>query len=1220
MQQGRLVVPRSVCNAAGLPARRTPGTANGAAEPTPNYFTQAHIDFASKAFIDYQQKYVGDIYFAEDVEIGSKEWVTLIEEIFAYITGDIHSGDPKGEVRAFLRDYEAVKNAWEELIKDQTPAVQEQSRNYLSEEEDNDLKGIQAGADRTSGEYQPESSKARDSTNNGRGEREDHRRSRKTKAWGNLSAKKRLGIVNAVSSHISDSKNYAEIRHYLATIIGKPVADMNLQDKQTAIEMLTQDLYESITNLGNTRPYLEQRWSLLGNIRPIIEAIYGDDVQFQQRTDTLTDRDVLAIAKRDGLTETLSKKDQNVAGILLKRGEALGNLQEQKAEQERILEKLQEKSPKNHTEITKAKNRIKIYEDQIAKASAELRELESMENAKVLLETVRPAVERKLIAERKAELAKYGTIPQGEKAVRKSDLPKSTDGENKVSKTARTVYEAGVTPEDFAELIDKEVYLKNGLSYIPVSNSDATQKAIDTITEEGWEAARGAWSRQVRAGKVNAELSAIGSLLLNDAAKAGDKQTWLDVLHDYQYMGTNAAQGLQATRILKKLSPDDSLYMMKRSVSQMVEDMHLQDVYIDPVLEREYLEATTDTAREKARRKLTKHIAMQIPATFLDRWRSLRYVNMLGNFRTQVRNVTGNMGMIAITEMKNLVATGIEQIASLASGGRYSRTTAVFVGKELMKSSKEDFGNVEAIVLGGGKYADETAETTAFSKDVMDQRKIFKLKPLEGYRKLTNWAMEQGDLVFSKHAYAIALGRYLKAHGVKSGDLSKVDPVLMEEARLHAVKEAQETTFRDTNTLSGWISKIGRRKDTPKVVKVLSEGILPFRKTPANILVRAEEYSPLGIINSVVLSVQSMQKDSRVTGDQVVNSWAKTLTGTGLFLFGMLLQGLGLLTGGPDDDEGQDQFESLYGWQNYAITLPDGTNLTIDFLSPAAMSLFMGAQLNKIRQDGDVKLKELERAITSIADPMVEMSMLQGVNDTLENIQYVEDNLGQFAINAAMSYFTQGLTNTMLGQIERSLETERVTTYVDKESSLPNWLQRQLGKMSAKTPIWDYNQVPYINVWGEEELYPGTMANMAQNMLLPSFVDKGAADAVYEELMRLNEVQSTNVFPKTPEKTVSFTDKNGVEFENYNLTADEYVVLAKAKGQTQRKVIEDMVSNRDYQNLSDEDKVKAIRFAYTYANEKAMIDVLNAEGFRAKWRQQIKGNVAQAIIQHVLEQ
>ena len=45
---------------------------------------------------------------------------------------------------------------------------------------------------------------------------------------------------------------------------------------------------------------------------------------------------------------------------------------------------------------------------------------------------------------------------------------------------------------------------------------------------------------------------------------------------------------------------------------------------------------------------------------------------------------------------------------------------------------------------------------------------------------------------------------------------------------------------------------------------------------------------------------------------------------------GMLLQGLGLLSAGPDEDDKEDAFEDLNGWQDYALTLPDGTNLTID--------------------------------------------------------------------------------------------------------------------------------------------------------------------------------------------------------------------------------------------------------------------------------------------------
>lgn len=50
----------------------------------------------------------------------------------------------------------------------------------------------------------------------------------------------------------------------------------------------------------------------------------------------------------------------------------------------------------------------------------------------------------------------YGTIPEGEHPVRDDSLPKSTNGKDKVSLTARTVKGAEVTPDGLVDLLDKE--------------------------------------------------------------------------------------------------------------------------------------------------------------------------------------------------------------------------------------------------------------------------------------------------------------------------------------------------------------------------------------------------------------------------------------------------------------------------------------------------------------------------------------------------------------------------------------------------------------------------------------------------------------------------------------------------------------------------------------------------------------------------------------------
>lgn len=813
----------------------------------------------------------------------------------------------------------------------------------------------------------------------------------------------------------------------------------------------------------------------------------------------------------------------------------------------------------------------------------------------------------------------YGNLPDGEHPVREDSMPKSTNGKDKVSLTARTVKGAGATPDEFVDLLHKET-LGGRFSYIPIKNSDTVQKAYDEIVKKGWEVAMGEWEAKVRRGEVSAELTATGSLLLNHAAKAGDRTAWLSVLHDYQIMGTNAGQAIQAMRILKTLTPDDSLYMIERSVEQMVEDMKLgADIVIDENLKQNYLNAETDGERETARQAIAKDVARQIPSTAMDKWTALRYLNMLGNLRTQGRNILGNLGMSVTSGVKNTVATSIEWIANKASGGKFHRTKSIFVNKDQLKAAKNDFANVKDVALNGGKFNDPMAKTLQFQQEVQDARKIFKFAPLEGYRRATNWAMDTGDLVFSKVAYGRALAGYLKANGIKETDFSKIDQKTLDEARAYAINEAQETTFRDNNWLSSWVSKVGRRKDTPKAGKMISEGVMPFRKTPANILLRAEEYSPLGIVNATVKSIQAAK--GNVTGADVVNSWAKALTGTGLFALGMWLNNSGMLSGGPDEDDDKDWFEDLYGWQNYAIQIGDN-NYTIDFLSPAAMPLLMGAQLNELRQESGVELKDLEKALLSIADPMIEMSMLQGVNDTLDNIRYAESNMGQFLINAGVSYLTQGLTNSFLGQLERSLEGQRMSTYTDKDSDLPAWLQKALGKASAKTPGWDYNQIPYVDAWGEiEDIAP--LPGFAENALSPSYISQGITDAVYEELNRLNDAQSDiNVYPQTPDKTVTFDDAYGVRHEDYNLSAEEYVELAQLQGQTQKEMVEDILSNYQYSGLTDQEKAKAVQLAYQYSKEYSRQEVLGADGFSSKWMADAaaEGDLVNAIIAHTNEE
>lgn len=817
----------------------------------------------------------------------------------------------------------------------------------------------------------------------------------------------------------------------------------------------------------------------------------------------------------------------------------------------------------------------------------------------------------------------YGTLPSGENPVRPDDAPRSTNGEDRVSQTVVTAKGAQVTPDEFVPLIENET-MKGGFSFIPVSNNDVTQRATARISEKGWSRALADWTSDVRAGKAGDSITATGALLYNYAVNSGDTGLALSVLSDYAAAVRNSARGLQAARIMKTLTPSNRLYMMEQNIRNLAERLGITEgLHLDKELAQQYLDAQDDAARDKIIEDIQQDVADQIPSTLLDKWTAWRYVNMLGNFKTQGRNFVGNIGMQAVQRAKDGIATALESIAYHASGGKFERTKSFTVDKALRDAAKADFKNVRTVALGEGKYH-EGGDSDAFLRGVEDKRTIFKnngdwgttessnpfvraarittdtaAKGLEGYRRATNWAMEQGDVIFSKGAYANALAGYLKAHQVTAEQFSSAEwqrrnGTFVDKARQYAIKEAQESTFRDSNTLSSWVSRIGRRRDTPKAARIAAEGLAPFRKTPVNVLVRAEEYSPLGLINTAIDSIKAYRgakgettfADADITGADIVNSLSKTLTGTGLFLAGMALQNAGLLRGGDDDDDNQATFDDLTGHQAYSLELPNGVSYTLDWMTPAAMPLFMGAQLNELRQDGGIELKDLEKSLTSIAEPMLEMSMLSGVNSTIDDLKYSDDNFGQLAISLAVSYLTQGLTNSLVGQLERTSEDVRMSTYTDKNSTVPTWLQKTIGKSSAKMPGLDYHQIPYVDQWGEEEPSGDVLSRAIQNTLSTGYYSKVELDDTEKELARLAEATGeTSVYPKWIDKSFM------VDGETKNLTAEEYTKYAKATGQARKSAVDALMKNSGYQKLSDENKVKAVQRAYEYANAKGKMAV-----------------------------
>lgn len=807
-------------------------------------------------------------------------------------------------------------------------------------------------------------------------------------------------------------------------------------------------------------------------------------------------------------------------------------------------------------------------------------------------------------------IRRYGEIPEGENATRQVRLPRKTSDKEKVSQTVRTILEANATPDEIVPTIE-ELALRGEYSYETYSDKQAISDAETKIKDVGWAQALTSWTDNVRRGNVSKENTAMGWALYNNAANSGDTATALTILNNMVEHQRSAAQALQATRILKKLSPETQLYQVQRSVKNLQEEINKRygdkkspKLKIDRELAERFLRAKDQKERDNVLTDIYRDIGRQMPSRFIDKWNAWRYLAMLGNARTHIRNIVGNAGFAPVVAVKNAIATGIEAGVNKVSGGKLSRSKAFISGKSgkaLFSAAAADFDKIQDVAMGGGKYSEFANANKAIEEGrVIFQSKVPGLKQvskgLEKARRFNSAALETEDMWFSKPHYAYAMAQYCKANGITAEMIAEGKGI--EKARKYAIKEAQKATYRDTNAFSQFVSEIGRRRGSKngveKIATGIIEGILPFRKTPANILMRGVEYSPLGLANGIKQALWDVRTGKK-TGAEAIDSISAGLTGTGLLGLGVYLASQALLRGHGGDDDDKREFEDLQGHQTYSLELPDGTSITLDWLAPECLPLFIGVNLWEETNGGkeSLTLSELLTAISNVSEPLLEMSCLQSLNAIFDVVGYAKSDgiaaLPKAVASAATSYLTQALP-TLLGQAERTGEGKRYTTYTNKNNKyLTPDMQYAVGKASARIPGWDYNQIPYIDAWGRTELTGKPGERAFNNFLNPAYTSNIDESPMEKELMRLYNATGESVFPSRASKNLT------VNGEAVTLGADDYVKYAQQKGQGAYKRLTALTRDSEYKKLTNEEKVQCVKDLYTLTDQIAKSKVSKYE-------------------------
>lgn len=677
---------------------------------------------------------------------------------------------------------------------------------------------------------------------------------------------------------------------------------------------------------------------------------------------------------------------------------------------------------------------------------------------------------------------------------------------------------------------------------------------------------------------------AIAEVLIYEMKKPNNKvknktNKIVKLISDLSILGTESGQFVQALSMLSKLEPVQRMMHLKRILDRLERQYQNTKPFkfnIDEKLFEEMAKAKTLEEAIIVENKIIKEAINQVPSRTLDKLNAWRYLSMLLNPTTHLRNIIGNIIMTPLIASKNFIGANIEMFIP-----EDQRTKSIIVDKKYIEFARNDYESVSGAISGSGKYDSKT--------EIERNKKIFNTRALEYLRKTNSNLLDLEDTFFSKFHYVNALSGYLNARKIDIETISQED---LEKARKYSILEAQKAVFRDFN---GFANLLNHASNQNMLYYFAIQGTVPFTKTPFNIAKRGMEYNPIGIIYQLIKSISDHQKGYYDT-NKFIDSISAGLSGTIVVALGMLLASLGLLSTGKDDESDKEaSFMKMLGNQQFSLVLPHGT-YTIDWAVPATLPLFVGANMFKelSREAEGSMANVIPEALLNTLDPLFELTAFSGLSRTIQSfsgntIQFISETMK----TTAQNYVLQ-LLPTIFSKIAKIIDPISRSTYASKESEINPFVEETLRKMINKIPfLTEYNE-PYVDQFGRE------VTNSDFNSVLGKFFAQFASVGYYNSTINTKEEDlilklftsslNQDVLPKL---TPSYITYNG---EKYIMKANELSSFAKTLGTNSKQLVDTLFTSNYFTNLPEESKIELISNMYDYSYSKAKEQLLNSRG------------------------
>lgn len=731
-------------------------------------------------------------------------------------------------------------------------------------------------------------------------------------------------------------------------------------------------------------------------------------------------------------------------------------------------------------------------------------------------------------------------------------------------------------------------------TYKPISNIDTLATANENINKNGVENTYIAFKNKINSNeRITLQDIATGERLIQIFSQGEDFEKVNGLIQDVGMLGTELGQNVQALSLIKRMSPEGQLMYLQKVVER-TNTKENADLKVTDEMSKKILEAKGQEELENVMTDIAVELGEQLPVTNGDKVRSWRYLSMLGNPKTHIKNLGANVAMNITQQTKNKVAGAMEDVVGIFNKDIERTKTLRPANQDQRNFAKQDAEFMKDKIDGGGKYDIKNA--------IQSNKKQFNNKVLNAIANFNSDMLELEDNIFLKKAYQQAMQNYMSANKLSSSDMQNSN--VLQKAREYSSYQAQEATFHQFSELAQRLTEIENKGG---IAGKTLEAVIPFKKTPINIAKSGIEYSPIGLVKSLSYDLAQLSRKTKdykkklekgfiseaeyKTGTsqlatKTIDNMAKGLTGTSLALLGYALKDMGTLKAGNDSED--DEFKEKLGNQEYAIKLGDNT-YTLDWVSPSAIPMFMGATVHGLihseEQDNSNTLNSLMTSSAKALEPMTEMSMLQGLTSAISSYEQSGSNkLFDLGASAVSSYLGQ-FVPTVMGQVAKTIDDkERDTSSTEK--GVAKKVDQFKKQQMAKIPIASKMLPVRKDVWGNEKTRDSNVLMRAYEVGLAPYNRKKVVED-YTEKELLNVFEDTGekiVLPGIPNKDIT------IDKQKYRLTAEEYNKAKETFGKTSKSMLDSLVKKSEYKQLSDEQKANAIDNIYSYAKEKIKVD------------------------------